>query len=166
MNRILLASAALAGALALSLFPAPAFACGEAMLNSGKGLPYQSYLAPRPAVVLIYATPDPTASASQREALFSGLKKAGHTVTMVGDAAALTSALRERHYDVVISALDAAESVTAAAQETQQGKTALVPVMARSEANSLQVRGKYSAVLVDGASLGQYLKIINTVLAL
>lgn len=166
MNRILLAGTALAAALALSLVSAPARACGEGMLNSGKGLPYQSYLAPRPAVVLIYATPDATASTSQREALLAGLQRAGHTVTVVSDAAALTSALRERHYDVVISALDTADTVTAAAQETNQGKTAVVPVVARSEFNSSQLRSKYSTVLVDGASLGQYLKTINTILSL
>ena len=62
MNRVFLACMALGSALAL--VSAPVLACGEGMLNAGKGLPYQGYLVPRPATVLIYANPDPTASDS------------------------------------------------------------------------------------------------------
>ena len=134
--------------------------------NEGKGLPYQSYLAPRPATVLIYANPDPTVNESQRQALYAGLQQAGHKLTVVTDTAALSAALRERHFDVVIAAFDSTDMVAAAAgNDGHEGKTTLIPVVAKSERNSPQGSSHYSIVLVDGASLGQYLKTINTIMS-
>ena len=161
MNRVFLACMALGSALAL--VSAPVLACGEGMLNAGKGLPYQGYLVPRPATVLIYANPDPTASDSERDALYAGLKKAGHKLTVVSDASALTTALRERHFDVVIAAFDAADTVATATADAGDaaGKTILLPVVTRGERNSPQMRSRFSAFLVYGAGLSQYLKVIG-----
>jgi hypothetical protein len=65
-------------AFALGAFVAPpAVACGEATFNVGKGLEYQGYLAPRPATVLIYGTPDPSTDAKQRDEVLAGLRSAG-----------------------------------------------------------------------------------------
>ena len=166
MNRILHVGVTLASAALLALSAGPVRAGGEGMINEGKALPYQTYLAPRPAAVLIYANPDPTATDPQRQALYAGLERAGHKLTVVTDTAALASALRDRHYDVVIASFDAADIVTAATVEANAGKTTVVPVVARDQNKSPQVRGRYGAFLVDGASLGQYLKTINTVMAL
>jgi hypothetical protein len=157
----------LAAVLGLLATAPSARACGEGQINEGKGLPYQSYLAPRPATVLIYANPDPTASESQRQTLYAGLQQAGHKLIVVTDAAALSAALRERHFDVVITAFDSTDIVAAAAgSNDQNGKTTLIPVVAKSERNSPRVLSHYSIVLVDGASLGQYLKTINTIMSL
>jgi hypothetical protein len=142
--------------LALSAVPLSAQACGEGMFNTGKGLSYQSYLAPRPAAVLVFA--DPAASAQREEALYAGLKKAGHSVTVVRDVTSLQSAMREHRYDVVISALDGIDAVTAA-EATQA--PALLPVVARAVRNSPEVKNRFNLFLIDGASLGQYLKAIN-----
>jgi len=153
-------------AIALAFASAPVLACGEGMINAGKGLPYQGYLAPRPATVLIYASPDPTASDADREALYAGLTKAGHKLTVAKDAAALASALRERHYDVVITAFDAVDTVKTATADvgSAASKTTLLPVVARSDRDSPQLRGRFDAFLIDGASLGQYLKMIGKAL--
>lgn len=161
MNRNTLACITLVGALALA--PAAVMACGEGAFNAGKGLPYQGYLAPRPAVVLIYANPDPTATDSDRDALYAGLQKAGHKLTVVTDANALATALREKHYDVVITAFDAVDAVATATADAGDagGKPTLLPVVARNERNSPQVRSRFGTFLVDGASLGQYLKMIG-----
>ena len=164
MNKHMLVSATLA--IALAFASKPVLACGEGAFNAGKGLPYQGYLAPRPATVLVYANPDPTASDTDRNALYAGLTKAGHKLTMVKDPAALASALRERHYDVVITAFDAVDTVQAATADAGNagGKTALLPVVARSDRDSPQLRGHFDAFLVDGASIGQYLKVISKAL--
>jgi hypothetical protein len=164
MNKNLLGYIALASVLMLA--SAPTLACGEGMINAGKGLPYQGYLAPRPATVLIYASPDPTASDADREVLYAGLTKAGHKLTVVKDAAALASALRERHYDVVITAFDAVDTVKTATADvgSTASNTALLPVVARSDRDSPQLRSRFNAFLIDGASLGQYLKMIGKVL--
>jgi hypothetical protein len=142
--------------LALGAVPLSAQACGEGMFNTGQGLPYQAYLAPRPAAVLVYS--DPAAPAQREDALYAGLKKAGHTVTVVRDQAALRSAMREHRYDVVISALDGIDAVTAA-EATQT--PAVLPVVARAVRNSPEVKNRFDLFLIDGASLGQYLKAIN-----
>ena len=149
--------------LLLLLDSAPARACGEAAFNSARGLPYQGYLRQRSATVLIYANPDPTETDANRQALYAGLTKAGHKLTVVTDADGLTNALRERHYDVVISAFDRVDVVTAAtagAGAVAAGPS-LLPVVARSDRNSPQVRSRFEVYLVSGAGLGQYLKKIG-----
>jgi hypothetical protein len=164
MNKNTLGCIALSMSLAFA--SAPAMACGEGAFNAGKGLAYQGYLAPRPATVLVYANPDPTVNHADRDALYAGLTKAGHKLTVVKDAGELASALRERHYDVVITAFDAVDTVQAATADVGNaaGKTALLPVVARSDRDSPQLRGHFDAFLVDGASLGQYLKMISKAL--
>jgi hypothetical protein len=67
----------------------PVWACGEGRFNTGGGLSNQGYLAPRPATVLIL---DEAADAKD-EALYAGLQRAGHKVTVVHDSAALDAAL-------------------------------------------------------------------------
>ena len=157
----ILASIALAGALAA--IPMAALGCGEGMINSGRSLPYQGYLAPRPATVLVYANPDPTVSDTDRHALYAGLERAGHKLTVVTDANALASALREKHYDVVIAAFDAVDTVATATADAGDvaGKPVVLPVVARSDRNSPTVRSRFGSYLVDGASLGQYLQMIS-----
>src|SRR5688572_5203633 len=91
----------LALALALAGAPAPSSACSEGMFSSGKGLAFQSYLAPRPAQVLIYSNAPDSESSSLNE----GLQKAGHTLTVVHDADALAAALDRQRYDIVIAAI-------------------------------------------------------------
>ncbi len=164
MNKHMLVSATLA--IALVFASTQALACGEGAFNAGKGLPYQGYLAPRPATVLVYANPDPTVSDADRNALYAGLTKAGHKLTMVKDPTALANALRERHYDIVITAFDAVDTVQAATADAGNaaGKTALLPVVARSDRDSPQLRGHFDAFVVDGASIGQYLKVISKAL--
>ena len=155
MNRKTLCRLSLLGALTLAS-PA-ALACGDGMFNTGKGLAYQSYLAPRPAAVLVYADPGESASDAKREALYAGLKKAGHTITVVRDADAMRRAIGESRYDVVISSLDGIDAI--AAVEGVQSR--LLPVVARSARNSPEVKNRFDLFLIDGASLGQYLRAIN-----
>ena len=84
---------------------------------------------------------------------------------MVTDANALETALRKKHYDVVIAAFAAADTVaTATADAGAAGKTTLLPVVTRSDRNSPQVRSRFGAFLVDGARLGQYLRMIGKAL--
>jgi CheY-like chemotaxis protein len=147
-------------ALASCALPFAADACGEGMFNTGQGLPYQAYLAPRPAAVLVFA--EPGTPDTREDALHAGLKKAGHRVTVVRDVEALKAAMREQRFDVVIAALDGIDAVTSA--EAEQTPP-LLPVVARSVRNSPEVRNRFDLFLIDGASLGQYLKAINKMVA-
>jgi CheY-like chemotaxis protein len=153
MNRIT-ATTALGLALVLVLASSPASACGEGQFNMGQGLRYQGYLAPQPATVLVYDD-----GAADHKALYAGLQKAGHKVTVVGNATAMSQALQQHHYDVVISDLDDSDAVQALTASAS-AKTHLLPVVARNRRNAPETR-RFRLFVLDGASLGQYLKAIN-----
>jgi hypothetical protein len=140
--------------LALVLAASTAIACSEGLVNSGKGLAIQGYLAPRPATVVIYST----TPGDDRDALLAGLKKAGHRVTLVDDATSLGAALAASPVDVVITGLDGATAIATT------GTTRVLPVVARSQKSSPDLRARFPVFVVDGASLGQYLRSINRLL--
>ena len=158
MNHCILATATLASALALAAFPA--HACGEGQFNMGQGLRYQGYLAPHPATVLVYDD-----AASDHKALYSGLQKAGHKVTVVRDANAMSQALQAGRYDVVIADFDDAAALQSRTAGTST-KPGVLPVVARNRRNAPEVSSQFKLFLLDGASLGQYLKGINQLLSL
>jgi hypothetical protein len=146
--------------VALALAAGPASACGEATFNVGKGLEYQGYLAPRPATVLIYGTPDPTASSEQREKLLAGLRGAGHTVRVVADPDAYLQAVREGKVDLVIADAGAIDSLVAANGTGTAPR--LLPVVSRGKASST---GHFDLFVRTGARLGQYLRAIDRAVA-
>jgi hypothetical protein len=156
MNRLLPVPLLLAAALA----SAPAFACGESMFNTGKGLEFQGYLAPRPATVLIYGTPDPSTSDAQRQKLLAGLRDAGHHVVVVGDADAYAQALREQKVDLVIAGADSVDTLTGVAGAEAPR---VVPVLARGTRGAQKER--FPLFLRGGAGLGQYLRAIDRAVA-
>jgi CheY-like chemotaxis protein len=157
MNHIT-ATATLGLSLALAGFHASA--CGEGQFNMGQGLRYQGYLAPHPAAVLVFDD-----AASDRRALYAGLQKAGHKVTVVDSVDAMSQALQARRYDVVIADFDdvaALQSHTAG----PSAKPGVLPVVARNRRNAPEVSSQFKLFLLDGASLGQYLKGINQLLSM
>ncbi|MCI1710644.1 MAG: hypothetical protein LKM39_10335 [Chiayiivirga sp.] len=107
--------------------------------------------------MLIYST----APEEERAARHAGLQKAGYRITEVNDAAALAAAIRHERYDAVITRLDAAEQIAA---QADADIPPVLPIVARAERNSPQVRGRFDLFLLDGASLGQYLRAINRAL--
>lgn len=141
-----------ASALALAIPAMPAQACGEGQFNMGRGMRYQGYLAPRPATVLVYDQ-DPT----QRRSIYQGLNRAGHHLTVARTADDLARALRSKHFDVVISDLGNADAIDAAPAR-------LLPVVQRQQRNEAGIRSRFQVFLLDGASLGQYLKGIDRLL--
>jgi hypothetical protein len=162
-KHVILASAASFG-LALSAAPNESTACGEGQFNMGQGLKYQSYLAPRPAAVLVYDAGASETSPQRRAALINGLRASGHKVTEVGDDAALAQALQAGHFDVVIASYERMDQVSTSSARSGADAPKLLPVVARKLRNAPEVRSRYSSFVLDGASLGQYLKAINTVL--
>ena len=132
-------------------------ACGEGAFNMGQGLRYQGYLAPRPAVLLIYA--DPT-QARQEAMVYRGLQQAGHKVTVVSDRDALAQAVRAHRFDIAIADLDQIDAINTLLVQASL-KPRLLPVVHRGARNAPALRGFNNMYLLDGASLGQYLKLIN-----
>ena len=121
----------------------------------GRGLRYQGYLTPRPATVLVYDN-----GADVRKALYAGLQKAGHKVTVVGNSRDLSEALRARSFDVVISDLEDVATIQGDAGNASAAPR-LLPVVERSRRNGPDVRSRFRVFLLDGASLGQYLRSID-----
>lgn len=127
----------------------PANACGEGQFNLGQGMRYQGYLAPRPATVLVYDQ-DP----AQRRSIYQGLNRAGHRLTMAQNAGDLAQAMRDKHFDVVISDIGNTGAIDASG-------TRLLPVVQRQRRNEATIRNRFRVFLLEGASLGQYLKGID-----
>jgi CheY-like chemotaxis protein len=147
MNRHLVATTLLAATMAA----APAtFACGEGQFSLGKGLRYQTYLAPRPASVLVY-----DADPASRHNIYLGLHRAGHHLTVARDPGELAQALKATRYDVVISPLEQTSAFGA------DPAAHLLPVVQRQQRDQPDIRQRFHVFLLDGASLGQYLKGID-----
>lgn len=157
MNRHLLLPLLLAGTL--GAVSDAALACGESMFNTGKGLEFQAYLAPRPATVVIYGTPDPSASDAQRAELVKGLESAGHRVVVVDDVDAYAAAVRAQKVDLVIA--DAVAIDTLAGAQGNAVAPRLLPVLARGARPETATGGRFELFLRGGARLGQYLRAID-----
>jgi hypothetical protein len=140
-------------AAALMLGPLTSHACGELMFNAGRALPFQSYQAPRPAnVLIVYSDAIP-------DSYVSALEKAGHHLKIVSSADAMNQEIGRQHYDVVIAAYNAVKTGTSAVERADAPR--LLPIIQRSLRKSPEVRAQFSQFLLDGASLGQYLQMIN-----
>lgn len=136
------------------LVATPAFACGEGVFNMGDGLRYQGYLAPRPATVLVYEVDG--MPSDERVRVYRGLAQAGHRLSLARTPQELATALERHRFDIVIASADALDSVPSTASRGSS-QPQLLPIVAR--ANRTAVR--QADYVIDGASLGQYLKLIN-----
>jgi hypothetical protein len=157
MNRTILVPLLLAATVGAS----PALACGESMFNTGKGLEFQAYLAPRPATVMIYGAPDATASDQQRAELVSGLEAAGHRVVIVQDVDAYAQAVRAQKVDLVIADAGAIDRLAGAQGDIAAPR--LLPVVPRG--SKPDKGGRCELFLSSGARLGQYLRAIDRAVA-
>ena len=84
---------------------------------------------------------------------------------MVGTADAMSQALQAGHYDVVIADFDDAAAALQS-RAGQSARTGVLPVVARNRRNAPEVSSRFKLFLLDGASLGQYLKGINQLLSM
>lgn len=148
--------------LAALLAGGTANACGEGQFNMGHGLRYQGFLAPRPATVLIYSTAGD--SVASRDALVKGLRESGHTVVAVSDANAVSEALASHRFDVLITDYENVDIAAAKAQGAGSAAPALLPVVDRRMRKDPGLHERFRSFVLSGASLGQYLKSINSAL--
>ncbi len=68
--------------------------------------------------------------------------------------------MRQQRYDVVIAGYDNVDLVAARTSGAASGAK-LLPVVERSQRNAPTLRNRFVLFLLDGASLGQYLKSID-----
>jgi hypothetical protein len=144
-------------AASLALVPvAAAQACGELKFNAGRGLPFQTYLAPRQADVLVVA------SEAVQTSYLEALEQAGHRLKVVASADEVAAELQQHHYDIVIAAYEAIDSIEPQVAGAANSPRVL-PIVARSMRKSPLVQG-FDQVLLDNASFGQYLTVIHKLL--
>jgi len=143
---------------AFAVSPATVLACGEMMFNAGKGLPFQSYIAPKPANVLVLWTD------ASYDSYYSQLMRAGHQVTLAIDAEDMERELAEHSFDIVIADFDSLDAVPARVATNSGPGPRLLPIVARNLRKSPQVRERFEEFLVDGASVGTFLTAINRAL--
>lgn len=134
----------------LAVAALPAQACGEGQFSMGNGMRYQGYLAPRPATILVY-----DADPSRRDAIYHGLHRAGHTLTVARTQGEAADSLRAKRFDVVIGDVGALPDIGAPAQAR------MLPILERKRRNEADLRARFPVFLLEGASLGQYLKGID-----
>lgn len=120
MNKLHLAAVLLGAGLALSATQAQA--CGESMFKSGQAMRYHSFISRHPAQIMIYR---PSAEGAVPQQLYSGLERAGHTVTVVTDVRGLARALGAKKFDVIIAAAPDAQVVAAQIDSIQHAPTLL-----------------------------------------
>ena len=149
MNKSHLAAVLLGAGLALSATQAQA--CGESMFKSGQAMRYRSFISRHPAQIMIYR---PLAEGAVPLALYSGLERAGHTVTVVTDVHGLAQALGTKKFDVIIAATSD-EQIVAAQINTVQHAPTLLAIAGNGEARD--ARAPLSAS--DGTNA--YLKTIE-----
>ena len=152
--RVLLVGALLSVA---SFAPQPGFACGEGIYTMGEGARHRGYLAPRQATVLIYNDQGTVPEATK--AVYRGLVHAGHKVEVARNAGQLSTALRDRRYDVVIADYDQIDVVDL--QVDLVSKTSLLPIVTNEQRGTDSWKERFRFSLTQGASLGQYLKLID-----
>lgn len=155
MSRTLTITLSMAAALAAA---SPVFACGEGIFHMGDGLRYQGYLAPRPATVLVFD--DERTPRAEKIAFYRGLVQAGHRLSIAHSADELAQAMRQRRYDVVIADFSQVGMVGAAATSASTTPK-LLPVVPRNQRDAPGLRSRFEVFALDGASLGQYLRLIN-----
>ena len=154
MSKFLSTHSLIAGLLLFA--SADALACGDTLFRIGQSMRYDTYTAPRPAVVLLYAR-----GGSHESSLRKGLEKAGHKVTVVSAGDSFAQDARTRPYDVVIADLEAIDAVKESVG-TAVVKPTFVPVVGSSSESEL--RDRYASWVREGASLGKYLNAINKVM--
>ncbi|ODS64516.1 MAG: hypothetical protein ABS41_02130 [Arenimonas sp. SCN 70-307] len=145
-------------ALAAALAAPAALACGEGIFNMGEGLRYEGYLAPRPATILVFE-PDGMPS-DERIAIYRGLARAGHKVSVATDASHASEAFASQSFDVVVADDAHAATLASLLGDRSPARRLLVapgkPPRDGGDASRAYVRGS--------ASVGTWLGALNRLL--
>ena len=139
------------------LLPQSGFACGEGIYSMSDATRHQGYLAPRLATVLIYNDQGTVPEATR--AVYRGLARAGHRLEVARNPEQLAAALRAHRYDVVIADYDQIGNIGRQAEPA--AKASLLPILSDAQRDARDWRQRFRYSLTQGASLGQYLKLID-----
>lgn len=141
----------------LSVFGAasPVAACGEGIYAMRPDGQAAGYLAPRPAVVLVFD--DRQVVPESTRAVYRGMVRAGHSLEVARSGEQLAAALEARRYDVIIARVDAFDRNDGL--RGLEGTSSLLPVVPKGEPAPPAER--FRARLTQGAGLVHYLRLID-----
>ena len=140
----------------------PLSACGDKLLHFRGGLRFQrAFAAARKASILIYLGQDRSVSALKEVEFQSTLKQVGHRVTVVEDPAGLDRVLRSSKFDLVLSGLGDAMTLTDRVK-TASTKPLLIPAMYKPAKRDFKAaKSQYSFLLRLPSSPARSLTVID-----
>lgn len=118
-------------ALALLLASPSAFACGDKLAQIGRGVRYQRANAVHSASILILI--DARLDRQTASRLGRAFTTVGHKVQIVDGAAGMTTALKAKRYDVVVTDNHAAVAIAREVQSSSSPSATVVPVVNRTD---------------------------------
>ena len=123
-----------------------AWACGDKMVQVGRGIRYQRAAAVRPATIVMFLSSGFDRGAANR--LRSELVLVGHTVQIVDGADALASILGSHHVDIVLTSVDNLALVNERIG-SEQSKPIIIPLIDRSaRAGAEEIQQRFPFVLL------------------
>jgi hypothetical protein len=123
-----------------------AWACGDKMVQIGRGVRYQRASAVRPANIVMFVSPRFDRAAANR--LRSDLVLVGHKVQIAGDSASFASLVASKHPDIVLTDVDNLNLVTDQLGSSSSRPT-IIPIIDRAAtATAGEVTGRYPFVML------------------
>ncbi|MEO8217800.1 MAG: hypothetical protein ABI718_12025 [Acidobacteriota bacterium] len=134
-------------------------ACGDKMVQIGRGVRYQRAKAVRPATIVMVAGQQfPSRSMSR---LGSELTMVGHHVIVVEGPSMLAPILRQKHVDIVLSARTDLKLVSEAVAAAPS-KPRIIPMIARPAKNApSEIREQSGLVMLVPARAVEQIALIN-----
>jgi len=139
-------------------------ACGDKFLLVGRGVKFrQAYAAIYRASILIYAQqPEQrTAKAMLDPKLQSGLKSAGHRVSVAEDERALARALESGGVDLILTDVSVADRIAKQADGAPTHPIVLPVMFEPSKEEAKAVEARYNCRLTSGDRPDRYLSAID-----
>jgi hypothetical protein len=128
-------------------FVAPnSWACGDKMVQVGRGVRYQRASAVRPANILMLVSPRFDRAAANR--LRSDLVLVGHKVQIVDDHTAFASLLASKHPNIILADVDNLNFITDAVRSASARPT-IIPIIDRSGSPAVaDIQGRFPYVML------------------
>jgi hypothetical protein len=121
-----------------------AWACGDKMVQIGRGVRYQRANAVRPATIMMVLGPRFDRDVAKR--LRSELVLVGYKVQILDDNAAFAPTIEAKHFDIVLTDVNNLSAVTERV-DAMASRTTVIPVMERSDA-AAEVQRRFPVVLL------------------
>jgi hypothetical protein len=135
-------------ALALSLVSINGWACGDKLVQIGRGVRYQRANAVRPASIVMFVSPGFDRRVADH--LRSELTMVGHTVQIVVDPAAFKSALASKRSDIVLTDVDNL-AVVDEQLSSSASKPTVIPLIERSARVAAEIQARFPFVMMLSA---------------